>query len=126
MPKSAELMPEYRPGTPSRAMIFWTASTNLVSAFLDSTCARGDSVMSGYLGWTVSVSAPAQECQAISRGRWANARQDHGEDAAASAGEGVGDIVVLRDGGLGCHGDDGLQRMMMMVIVVVEAVGVRE
>jgi len=45
---------------------------------------------------------------------------------AASAGEGVGDIVVLRDGGLGCHGDDGLQRMMMMVIVVVEAVGVRE
>ncbi|PNY26999.1 hypothetical protein TCAP_03079 [Tolypocladium capitatum] len=29
---------------------------------------------------------------------------DHGQDAAASAGEGVGDVVVLGDGGLGGHG----------------------
>lgn len=49
MPKRAELMPEYRPGTPSRAMMFLTASANLVSARLDSTWARVESVMRGYL-----------------------------------------------------------------------------
>ncbi len=35
-------------------------------------------------------------------------RQGHGEDAAAGAGEGVGDIVVLREDGLGeRHGGRG-------------------
>lgn len=42
-------MPEYRPATPSRAMILWTAAIKRVSAFLDSTWARVDSVMRGYL-----------------------------------------------------------------------------
>ena len=31
-------------------------------------------------------------------------RQDHGQDAAAGAGEGVGDVVILGNGGLGGHG----------------------
>ena len=47
MPNRAELMPEYRPGMPSRAMMFLTASANLVSARLDSTWARVERVMRG-------------------------------------------------------------------------------
>ena len=38
-------------------------------------------------------------------GRSRDIRQGHGQHAAASAGEGVGDIVVLREHGLGVrHG----------------------
>lgn len=39
-------------------------------------------------------------------------RQGHGEDAAARAGEGMGDVVILRDGGLrhGCDGGELLRR----------------
>lgn len=33
-----------------------------------------------------------------------NARQDGGEDATAGAGDGVGDVIILRDDGLGCDG----------------------
>jgi hypothetical protein len=47
MPKRAELMPEYRPEIPSRAMMLPTASLNLLSAFLDSTWARVERVMRG-------------------------------------------------------------------------------
>jgi hypothetical protein len=47
MPNRAELMPEYRPETPSRAMIFWMASVNLLSAFFDSTWALVERVMRG-------------------------------------------------------------------------------
>lgn len=34
-------------------------------------------------------------------------REDHGEDAAPGAGQGVGDIVILGNDGLGCdrHGE---------------------
>jgi hypothetical protein len=39
----------------------------------------------------------------IWKGGLALVRQHHGQDAAASAGEGVGDIVVLGDRRLGCH-----------------------
>jgi hypothetical protein len=47
MPKRADDRPEYRPETPSRAMMFWTAARKAVSARLDSTWARVDRVMRG-------------------------------------------------------------------------------
>lgn len=37
-------------------------------------------------------------------GRVENVRQDHGQDTAARAGEGVSDIVVLGDYWFGSHG----------------------
>jgi hypothetical protein len=47
MPKRAESMPEYSPAMPSRLMMSWTACSAERSAFLDSTWARVESVMSG-------------------------------------------------------------------------------
>jgi hypothetical protein len=49
MPKSAESRPAYRPFTPSRWTMRFTASRKPESARLDSTCARVERVMRGYL-----------------------------------------------------------------------------
>jgi hypothetical protein len=49
MPKTAESSPAYRPETPSRAMMRFTAVRNGVSARDDSTWARVERVIRGYL-----------------------------------------------------------------------------
>jgi len=39
----------------------------------------------------------------VACGKGASVRQDHGEDTAAGAGEGVRDIIILRDDRFGGH-----------------------
>lgn len=50
IPNRAESRPAYNPVMPSRAMIFLTASRKPESAREDSTWARVERVMRGYLG----------------------------------------------------------------------------